>query len=147
MDTIECFKCKKMGHFARDCTFTGPKQPFVQRSKSPAPTRKPAMPSAQLAVESSQDGPSYEWDHEAPGIGYVTVQTAPVSVRFNYNNLTDSVTNLPIAAHAPALSLLDDGDIESHPGPPRAIALLQYQIARDREQEFQASRYQSSTPT
>jgi hypothetical protein len=105
------------------------------------------MPNAQLAVESNQDAPSYEWDHEAPWIGYVTVQTAPVSVKFNYNNLTDTVTNLPIAAHAPAPSLLDDEDIESHPGSPKVNALLQHYNARERERDFQASRYQLSTPT
>jgi hypothetical protein len=106
------------------------------------------MPSSSaLAVESSQDGPSYEWDHEAPGIGYVTVQTVPVSVKFNSYNLTDSVTNLPLAAHAPAPSMLDDGDIESHPSPPKVNDLLLHHIARDRERDFQASRYQSSTPT
>ena len=147
MGTIDCFKCGKMGHFARDCTYTGTKKPFVQRSKSPAPTRKPAVPSAQMAVESSQDGPSYEWDQEAPGIGYVTVQTAPVSVGFNYNNLTDSITKLPMAAHAPAISLLDDGDVESNPGPPKVNDLLLHHLARERERDFQRSRYQSSTPT
>ena len=68
-------------------------------------------------------------------------------MKFNYNNLTDSVTNLPIAAHAPAPSLLDDGDIESHPGQPKVNSLLQHHIARDHERDFQASRYQSSTPT
>jgi hypothetical protein len=68
MDTIECFQCKKMGHFARDCPNPGPKQPYVLRNKSPGPTRKPAMPNAHIAVESNQDAPSFEWDHEAPGI-------------------------------------------------------------------------------
>ncbi len=53
MDTIECFQCKKMGNFARDCPNPGPKQPYVQRNKSPRPTRKPAMPNAHIAVESN----------------------------------------------------------------------------------------------
>jgi hypothetical protein len=68
-------------------------------------------------------------------------------VKFNYHYLTDTVTNLPIATHAPAPSLLDDGDIESHPGPPKVNAILQHSNARERERDFQASRYQSSTPT
>ena len=68
-------------------------------------------------------------------------------MKFNTRYLTESVTNLPLAAHAPAPSLLDDGDIESHPGPPKVNAILQHYNARDRERDFQASRYQFSTPT
>jgi hypothetical protein len=138
-----------MGHFARDCPNPGTKPPNVQRNKSPGPTRKPAMPNAHIAVQSNQGASAFEWDHEAPGLGCVTVHTAPVSVKVNSNNLTDTVTKLPISAHAPAPSLLDDGDIESHPGPPipKVNALLQFHNARERERDFQESRYQFSQPT
>jgi hypothetical protein len=141
MDTIECFQCEKMGHFARDCPNPGTKTPYVQRNKSPGPTRKPAMPNAHIAVQSNHDASAFEWDHEAPGLGCVTVQTAPVSVKFNFNNLTITDTKLPISAHAPAPSLLDDGDIESHPGPPipKVNALLQFYNARERERDFPES--------
>jgi hypothetical protein len=45
--------------------------------------------------------------------------------------------------------LLDDGDIESHPGPPlpKVNAILQFHNARERERDFQESRYQFSQPT
>jgi hypothetical protein len=70
------------------------------------------------------------------------VHTTPVSVRFNSTHLTDTVTNLPITAHTPAPSLLDDGDIESQPGPPsRNISpALHFNIVRERERAFQESR-------
>jgi hypothetical protein len=47
----------------------------------------------------------------------MTVQTVPIPVRFNTTCLTDTVTNLPIVAHTLAPSLLDYGNVESHPGP------------------------------
>jgi hypothetical protein len=47
----------------------------------------------------------------------MTVQSAPVSVGFNSIYLNNTVTNLPIITHTPVPSLVDDGDVESHPGP------------------------------
>jgi hypothetical protein len=69
-----------------------------------------------LTVE--RDDNTYEWSNEDTGLGCVAVHTAPVSIRFNYIHLTDTVTNLPITTHTPVPSLLDDGDTESQPGPP-----------------------------
>jgi hypothetical protein len=81
-----------MGHFARDCPNPSTKAPNDQRNKSLGPTRKLSVPNAHIAVQSNQGAAAFEWDHEAPGLGCVTVHTAPVSVGFNTNNLTDTVT-------------------------------------------------------
>jgi hypothetical protein len=107
------------------------------------------VPNAHIAVQSNQGAAAFEWDHEASGLGCVTVHTAQVSVGFNTNNLTDTVTEVYISAHAPAPSLLDDGDIVSHPGPPppKVNVLFQFHNARERERDFQESRYQFSQPT
>jgi hypothetical protein len=149
MDTINCFKCDKMGHFACDCRNPSTKPPNDQRNESPGPTRKPVVPNAHIVVKSNQGAAAFEWDHEETGSGCVTVHTARVSVGFNSNNLTDTITELPISTHARAPSLLGDGDIESHPGPPlpKVNALLQFHNARERERDFQESRYQFSQPT
>jgi hypothetical protein len=48
MDTINCFKCDKMGHFARDCPNPSTKPPNDQRNKSPGPTSKPSVPNAHI---------------------------------------------------------------------------------------------------
>ncbi len=122
MSKIQCRACDKYGHFARDCTNPSNK-PISERpnsyarAKSPAPDRRdPRTPStANVAIEIPENG--YGWDNEETGLGCVTVQTAPVSVGFNSIYLTDTVTNLPITTHTPVPSLLDDGDVESHPGP------------------------------
>ena len=86
------------------------------RTKSPAPDRKDYRTrTANVAIE-KQDN-TYGWDNEVVGLGCMTVHTVPGPVRFNTTCLTDTVTNLPIVAHTLAPSLLDDGDVESHPGP------------------------------
>jgi hypothetical protein len=123
MSKIQCYRCDKKGHYAKDCKNPS-KKPLskrpdaYQRAKSPAPDRRdPRTPSnAHLTVE--RDDNTYEWSNEDTGLGCVAVHTAPVSIRFNYIHLTDTVTNLPITTHTPVPSLLDDGDTESQPGPP-----------------------------
>jgi hypothetical protein len=92
-----------------------------------------------VAVEGPKVDDAFEWDKEEAGLGCVAVHIAPVSVGFNINNLTDTVTGLPISAHTPAPSLLDDGDVESHPGPPSSniSPALQFHYVRERERAFQ----------
>jgi hypothetical protein len=154
MDTVKYVKCDQMGHFARDCRNPSTKPlsdhpNSYQRTKSPGPTRKPSVPNAHVAVQGNQGTDAFEWDNEEAGLGCVTVHTAPVSVGFNTKNLTDTATGLPIAAQTPAPSLLDDGDVESHSGPPppKVNATLQFHNDRERERYFQESRYQFSQPT
>jgi hypothetical protein len=67
------------------------------------------------------------------------VHTAPVPVGFNRIHLTDTVTNLPITTHTPAPSILDDGDIESQPGPPTVSPNLQHNAYMERARAFAES--------
>jgi hypothetical protein len=137
-----------MGHFARDCPNPS-KKPLserpnaYQRTKSPGPNKKPSVPNPHVAVQGTQGIDAFEWDKEETGLGYVTVHTAQVSVGFNTKNLTDTVTGLRIVAKTPAPSLLDDGDVESHPRPPpsKISPTLQFHYDRERERAFQESQY------
>ncbi len=92
------------------------------RTKSPAPDRED-LPTRTAYVAIEKNDTTYGWENEAMGLGCMTVHTVPVSVIFNTSCLTDTVTNLPIAAHTLAPSLQDDGDIESHPGPVTPMGL------------------------
>jgi hypothetical protein len=139
-----------MGHYAYECKNPS-KKPFserpdaYQRAKSPSPNRRdPRTPSqnAHLAVERpSCDDNAYEWSIEDAELGCVAVHTAPVTVVFNITHLTDTVTNLPISLHTPAPSLLDDGDIESQPGPlySHISPNLQHKAYMERAREFAES--------
>jgi hypothetical protein len=149
LSKVKCFKCDQMGHFAYNCPIPSKKtlseRPNAyQRTKSPGPNhRKPPVQNAHVAVQGSscKIDDVFEWDKEEAGLGCVTVHTAPVSVGFNVTYLTDTVTDLPITAHTPATSLLDDVDIESQPGPPspNISPALQFQYVRERERAFQES--------
>jgi hypothetical protein len=108
-----------MNHIAYNCPHPS-KNPLserpnaYQRTKSPGPNqRKPPVQNAHIAVQRSSCKVEevFEWDKEEAGLGFVTVHAAPVSVGFNINYLTDTVTDLPISAHTPAPRLLDDGDV------------------------------------
>jgi hypothetical protein len=74
------------------------------------------------------------------------VHTAPVSIMFDSVYLTDTVTNLPITTHTPAPSLLDDGDIESQPGPKTVSPYVQYNEYQERQREFAEEQQATSTP-
>jgi hypothetical protein len=142
-----------MGHFPYDCPNTT-KKPLSERpnayqqTKSPGPNQrnnKPPMQNAHVAVQ----GPLcrieevFEWDKEEAGLVCVIVHTTPVSVGSNIAHFTGTVTNLIITTHTPAPSLLDDGDIESQPGPPSQNISpdRQFQSVRERE-AFQESQQQ-----
>jgi hypothetical protein len=74
------------------------------------------------------------------------VHAAPVSIRFNSIYLTNTVTNLPITTHTPAPSHLDDGDIESQPGPKTVSPYVQYNEYQERQREFAEGQQATSTP-
>jgi hypothetical protein len=151
MSKIQCCKCDKKGHYVKDCRNPS-KKPLserpdaYQRAKSPAPDqRDPRTPSnAHVAVE--HDDNTYEWSKENTGLGCVAVHTAPVSIRFNSIYLTDTVTNLPITTHTPAPSLLDDGDVESQPGPITVSPYVEYNEYQERQREFAAAQQAKANP-
>jgi hypothetical protein len=147
MSKIQYRACDKYGHFAKDCTNPS-NRPISERPNSYARAKSPALdkrdphtPStANVAIEISDN--TYGWDNEETGLGCVTVQTAPVSIGFNSIYLTDTVTNLPITTHTPVPSLLDDGDVESHPGPNPVSPAELYFDQQKKHRQFNASQTQ-----
>jgi hypothetical protein len=97
-------------------------------------------------VTVERDDNTYEWSNEDTGLGCVAVHTVPFSIRLNCKHLTDTVTNLPITTHTPAPSLLDDGDIESQPGPSTVSPYLQYNAYQERAREFAESQQVTPRP-